>query len=236
MKTKLLFFLLTIFSFTSCVEYVDNGIVDFTPEPPEQNVFTAEHANPDEAKYMGDTFVFKAFLNDIDVTPSTKFRINGTQIVGNTYIPHRVGSNSVIATMDDYEFTFRFTVEEKGAEPEPAGNRIEFENISYPVDNTYWTLIVDDGAVFTMNGQAVWILTSGKMDANNEPENQFVTIITNPVSSSGLAVYPFANGTTLSFMSGAMILNGNEVFEEGSSATFVFESSGNNPADNQNIG
>ena len=50
MKTKLLFFLLTIFSFTSCVEYVDNGIVDFTPEPPEQNVFTAEHANPDEAK------------------------------------------------------------------------------------------------------------------------------------------------------------------------------------------
>lgn len=28
----------------------------------------------------------------------------------------------------------------------------------------------------------------------------------------------------------------NEVFEEGSSATFVFEPSGNNPADNQNIG
>lgn|SRR5690554_5471823 len=236
MKAKLLFFLLTIFSFTSCVEYIDNGVVDFNPEPPEENVYIAEVANPEEAKYIGDTFVFKATLNDVDVTESTIFRVNGTQIVGNTYLPHRTGSNSVIAAMDDYEYTFRFNVLERDEEPEPEENRIEYEGNSYPVDETLWTLMLDGTNILTIDGEAVWILMSGKMDSSGEPQNQFVTIVTNPVNSSGQAVYPFAPDTTLSLMAGGLMLNGAEVFEEGSAVTFNFATTGNNVPDTQNIG
>ena len=137
---KLLFFLLAVFSLNSCVEYVDNGTKPDGSEQPEERKFTAEQANPDDAKYVGDTFEFKAMLNGVNVTATTKFKVNGSAINGKTYVPHKTGSHSVIATMDDLEATFRFTVLEKDEEEpeEPTGNRIEYDGDWKPVTNTFW--------------------------------------------------------------------------------------------------
>lgn len=137
---KLLFFLLAVFSLNSCVEYVDNGTKPEGPELPEEQKFTAIHSNPDEAKYVGDEFEFTAMLNSVDVTKSTKFKVSGTTIPGNTYTPVKTGSHTVIATMDNYTATFKFIVEEDEEEPEPTGNRIEFDGEWKPVTNTFWAV------------------------------------------------------------------------------------------------
>jgi len=106
---KLLFFLLALITFNSCVEYVDNGVKPDGPEQPEEQNYTAAQANP-EAKYVGDDFEFKATLNGVDVTSTTKFKVNGTDIKGKVYVPHKTGRHSVIATMDDFTANFNFTV------------------------------------------------------------------------------------------------------------------------------
>lgn len=137
---KLLFFLLALASLNSCVEYVDNGKLADGPEKPEELKYTAVHANPEDAKYIGDDFEFKAMLNNVDVTSTTKFKVNGTEIKGNIYVPHKIGSHSVIATMDNFTATFKFTVLEKDEEPEPTGNRIDYDGKSYEVKTTLWLL------------------------------------------------------------------------------------------------
>ncbi len=177
---KLLFFLLALVSLNSCVEYVHNGIVPDGPEPPEEQKFTAVHSNPEEAKYIGDKFEFTAMLNSVDVTKSTKFKVSGTTISGNTYTPAKTGSHTVIATMDNYTATFKFTVLEDEEEPvEPTGNRIEYDGDWKPVTNTYWIATGDttngfDGFNLTVSGATSpvlctkWLMVS--MD-NTNPNN-----------------------------------------------------------------
>jgi len=140
---KLLFFLLAVFSLNSCVEYVDNGTKPTGPEIPEELKFIAVHSNPTEAKYIGDKFEFTAVLNTVDVTKSAKFKVNGTTMPSNTYTPVKTGSHTVIATMDNYTSTFKFNVEEKEEEPEPTGNRIEYDGDWRPVTNTFWAITVN---------------------------------------------------------------------------------------------
>src|SRR5690606_52525 len=137
---KLLFFLLAVISLNSCVEYVNNGTKPDGPEPPEQQKYTAEQANPEDAKYIGDVFEFKALLNGVDVTASTKFRVNGTNISGKEYTPAKVGDHSVIATMDNLTANFKFKVLEEDEEPEPTGNRIEYNSVSNPLNTTLFVL------------------------------------------------------------------------------------------------
>ncbi|KAA5532883.1 hypothetical protein [Paenimyroides baculatum] len=137
---KLLFFLLALISFNSCVEYVDNGTGQNGPEKPEEQKFTAEHSNATEAKYVGDKFVFTAMLNSVDVTSTTKFKVNGTEIKGNTYTPHKTGSHSVVATMDNFTANFKFTVLEDEEPVEPTGNRIDYAGTSYNLDTTFFVL------------------------------------------------------------------------------------------------
>lgn len=137
---KLLFFLLALISFNSCVEYVDNGTKPDGPEKPEEQKYTAEQANPEDAKYVGDVFEFKAMLNGVDVTASTKFRVNGTNIPGKTYTPVKIGDHSVIATMDNLTANFKFKVLEEEEEPEPTGNRIDYNGVSNPLNTTLFVL------------------------------------------------------------------------------------------------
>ena len=167
---KLLFFLLAVFSLNSCVEYVDNGTLPTGPELPEELKFVAVHSNPNEAKYIGDKFEFTAALNGVDVTKSTKFKVNGTTMPSNSYTPVKTGPHTVIATMDDYTATFKFTVEEKDEEPEPTGNRIEYDGDWKPVTNTFWVIYTNAAGgilsypVPTQGGGTVactkWILVS----------------------------------------------------------------------------
>lgn len=140
---KLLFFLLALVSLNSCVEYVDNGTKPDGPETPEQQVFKAELSNPEEAKYIGDVFMFKATLNGVDVTSTTKFKVNGTNITGSNYTPVKTGDHSVVATMDDFTANFKFTVLEEDTTPEPTGNRIEYDGDWKPVTNTFWAITVN---------------------------------------------------------------------------------------------
>lgn len=140
---KLLFFLLAVFSLNSCVEYVDNGTKPDGPEKPEEQKYTAEQANPEDAKYVGDVFEFKAMLNGVDVTASTKFRVNGTNIPGKTYTPVKIGDHSVIATMDNLTANFKFKVLEEEEEPQPTGNRIEYDGDWKAVTNTFWAITVN---------------------------------------------------------------------------------------------
>ncbi|SFN75980.1 hypothetical protein SAMN05421741_11061 [Paenimyroides ummariense] len=178
---KLLFFLLAVFSLNSCVEYVDNGTIPTGPEIPEELKFVAVHSNPNEAKYIGDKFEFTAALNGVDVTKSTKFKVNGTTMPSNTYTPVKTGPHTVIATMDDYTSTFKFTVQEKEEEPEPTGNRIEYDGDWKPVTNTFWIATGDptpntggfDGFNVTPHGATSpvvctkWLIVS--MDHANDP-------------------------------------------------------------------
>lgn len=107
---KLLFFILALISFNSCAEYVDNGVKPNGSDNPEAQKFIAVHSNPEQAKYIGDKFEFMAMLSGVNVTATTKFKVNGTNMPGNSYTPVKTGSHSVIATMDNYTATFKFTV------------------------------------------------------------------------------------------------------------------------------
>lgn len=192
---KLLFFLFALIGFNSCVEYVDNGKLVEGPVLPEEQKYTAKQANPQDAKYVGDVFEFEAMLNTINVTSATKFKVNGTEIKGNTYTPHRVGSHSVIATMDNFTANFKFTVLEKG--DEPTNNRIEYDGKTYPLTHTDWTVDVDkdtdlpivydnvgvpgkftrwglrsmDDPSFPMAANGIWIHVYVPVDQNEDPQN-----------------------------------------------------------------
>src|SRR5690606_30930387 len=155
------------------------------PEKPEEQIYAAEVANPEEAKYIGDKFEFKATLNGVDVTKSSKFKVNGVATTNNAsfYIPHKTGSHSVIATMDDYEATFKFTVLEEGEEepePEPTGNRIEYDGDWKPVTNTFWAMTVNaqnqpQGYDYPVQGTdefcSRWLLISVDVNDHTKIEN-----------------------------------------------------------------
>src|SRR5690606_23339453 len=233
---KLLLFLLALASLNSCVEYVDNGVIPPGPEKPEERLYAAEVANPEEAKYVGDKFEFKATLNGVDVTKSSKFKVNGVATTNNAsfYIPHKTGSHSVIATMDDYEATFKFTVLEKDEEepePEPTGNRIEYGGKSYPVSETIWALAVDTNnkiMVNPINGidYSIWIMQTAEFDTNDKIVNLFATIV----------FVPFKNATTIAFpndapsaiidakLGGVVTINGVDVLDKVTNSTYTFAS------------
>lgn len=239
---KLLFFLLALISLNSCVEYVDNGVKPENGQTPEEQKFTAEQSNPTTAKYVSDTFEFKAMLNNVDVTKSTKFKVNGVLQPGNSYIPHKEGSHSVIATMDDKEASFKFTVlpKDEEPEPEPKGNRIEYDGKSYPVTKTQWGLIVDGNALFIQKiggvDHALWYMTSSGFDSANKVIHEFGTIIAMPVNSKGQAILPFADSSMIIHVGGYLALDGNEVFEESSNVVYTFAATGNTQPNDQNIG
>lgn len=143
---KLLLFLLALVSLNSCVEYVDNGVVPEGPEKPEEQVFVAKLSEESEGEFVGDEFIFEATLNGVDVTSATTFKVNGVDAKGNVFKAIKEGENAVLATMDDFTSTFRFTVKEKGEEEpeEPTGNRIEYGPSDWkPVTNTFWAITVD---------------------------------------------------------------------------------------------
>ena len=123
---KLLFFLFAFIGFHSCAEYVGNGedngngSDDDTPGNPQ---FVARLVQS-EAKYVGDPFEFTAILNGVNVTETTTFRVNGSDIDGHTYIPFKAEEHSVIATKDGYTANFKFDVLEKDEE-EPGENKVE---------------------------------------------------------------------------------------------------------------
>jgi len=233
---KLLFFLLAVFSLNSCVEYVNNGTMPDGPEPPEQQKYTAEQANPDEAKYIGDVFEFKAMLNGVDVTATTKFRINGTNITGKTYTPAKLGDHSVIATMDNLTATFKFKVLEKEEEPEPTGNRIEYGGKSYPVSEVLWLVHAEAGKVVAYNRSGVtctvWAMMAVELDANDEIVNQFLTFAYVPIKTNGKLAFPNNTGGPFEHLPGGLVtINGNDVFDT-TNVTYTFAGTGNTaPAD-----
>lgn len=232
---KLLFFFLALITLNSCVEYVDNGVKPENGETPEEKKFVAA-LKETTAKYVGDKFEFEAKLNGIDVTSTTKFTVNGTDIKGSQYVPFKEGSHSVIATMDNLTATFKFTVQPKEEEPEPEpedGNRIEYAGKSYPVSETVWILHVKGGNVGffqdpkdTTKVYTLWAMASSKYDSNDEPINQFVTLVYVPVKADGSVAFP--NEATGPFMlyGGNVTINGNEVFTA-NSVSYTFASTGN---------
>lgn len=233
---KLLFFLLAVFSLNSCVEYVDNGTKPDGPEQPEEQKFTAEHSNAEEAKYVGDVFKFTAMLNSVDVTSTTKFKVNGTDIKGSTYTPHKTGSHSVIATMDNFTANFKFTVLEKEEEPEPTGNRIEYGGKSYPVSITQWVVNVNaknELLSYNNNGTTctLWAMISVELDSNEDVVNQFLTFALVPIKNPTTPAFPNEAPSPLTYapIPGVVTINGNDVFDI-TGTTYSFGSTGNSPA------
>jgi len=235
---KLLFFLLALVSLNSCVEYVHNGEVPNGPEKPEERVFQAAQSNPSEAKYVGDKFEFAAYLNAVDVTASTKFKVNGTNIPGSSYTPVKTGSHSVIATMDNLTATFKFTVEEKDEQepPVPTGNRIEYNGETYPLTTTQWIVHTDAGKVvgFDRNGVTctVWALVSYKNDANDNPINQFLTFAYVPIKANQSLAFPNNTPGAMEYINGGSVMgDGVELFKT-TAASYTFAGTGNTaPAD-----
>lgn len=231
---KLLFFLLAVFSLNSCVEYVDNGSKPDGPEQPEEQKYTAEHSNAEEAKYVGDVFKFTAMLNSVDVTSTTKFKVNGTDIKGSTYTPHKTGSHSVVATMDNFTANFKFTVLEKEEEPEPTGNRIEYGGKSYPVDATVFIVHAKAGVIVDFTDQNtgdmfnLWAMasTSTAVDGNDDPLHQFVTYMYVPKKSSGETAFPNENSGVLQLYGGYVVIDGNDAFEM-NDVSYTFAGTGN---------
>src|SRR5690606_21872705 len=239
---KLLLFLLALVSLNSCVEYVDNGTQPDGPEKPEEQVFVAKLSEESEGEFVGDEFIFEATLNGVDVTSATTFKVNGVDAKGNVFKAIKEGENAVLATMDDFTSTFRFTVKEKGEEEpeEPTGNRIEYDGDSYPVSKTEWGLILDGDNLYTMPinniTHAVWYMTSYEMDSSNKILHQFVTLVAMPVNSQGQALLPYADSSLLVHIGGALTLDGTPVFEESSNVVYTFAATGNEQPNAQNIG
>lgn len=233
---KLLFFLLAVFSLNSCVEYVNNGTMPDGPEKPEEQKYTAAHSNPDEAKYVGDKFEFTAMLNSVDVTATTKFKVNGTAIPGNSYTPVKTGSHSVIATMDNFTATFKFTVLEKEEEPEPAGNRIDYGGTSYNLDTTYFVLnaqvdqqtgnvqipniTMTDGVTPALNWQ---LINFNGTNLGNATDVYMIEVLV-PFNGTSLT-YPF-QATQVEVVSGSVKINGAAPFAI-TNMDLNFEATGN---------
>src|SRR5690606_14300798 len=195
---KLLLFLLALVSLNSCVEYVDNGTEPDGPEKPEEQVFVAKLSEESEGEFVGDEFIFEATLNGVDVTSATTFKVNGVDAKGNVFKAIKEGENAVLATMDDFTSTFRFTVKEKGEEEpeEPTGNRIEYDGDWKPVTNTYWIATGDstngfDGFNVTPAGSSSpvictkWLIVSmDDTNPNNAKNLYYVEEVFIPVDMS----------------------------------------------------
>jgi len=241
---KLLFFLLALVSLNSCVEYVNNGTAPDGPETPEEQKYTAEHSNADEAKYIGDKFEFTAMLNSVDVTSTTKFKVNGTEIKGNIYTPHKTGSHSVIATMDNFTANFKFTVLEKDEEePEPTGNRIDFKGNSTPLTTTYFFLNAQTDNKGNITGLPDLQMADGVTDALNwqlinfdgtdlsKAKNVYFIEILVPLDETKLT-YPF-EATQIEIIDGDVLLNGAAPFSI-TNMTLNFAGTGNTTGTNAN--
>lgn len=239
---KLLFLFLTLISLNSCVEYVDNGVQPGNGETPEETKYTAEIVS-NGAKYVGDTFEFKAMLNNVDVTSSTKFKVNGTEIKGFKYDAFKEGANSVVATMNNYTANFKFTVLPKEEEPEPTdGNRIEYAGKSYPLSTNLWLLyFTSDGkniAVQDINGvpHTVWLMYTGDNSDPTKASNYTLLQVFVPAKKlpSGEYDLAFPNEPATSPIvhnQGSIFINGKEVFQT-KNITFTFAATGNTiPAD-----
>jgi len=233
---KLLFFLLAVISLNSCVEYVNNGTMPDGPEKPEEQKYTAEQANPEDAKYIGDVFEFKAMLNGVDVTASTKFRVNGTNISGKTYTPAKLGDHSVIATMDNLTANFKFKVLEEEEEPEPKGNRIEYGGNDYPVSETMWLININGSnqiLSYTRNGVecTLWALYSMEIDNSQNPPvpvNRMVTAAYVPMKNPTTVYFPNeVPASSLEYVNGGSVtINSNKVFDT-NGATYTIATTGN---------
>lgn len=236
---KLLFFLFALVGLNSCVEYVDNGVKPEGGETPEQKKFTAEHSNPTEAKYVGDTFEFKAMMNSVDVTSSTKFKVNGSDIKENTYVPHKTGDHSVIATLDDtYTATFKFKVLEKDEEPEePTGNRIEYGGKSYPVSETLWLININsknEVLLYDINGTicSMWAMISMELDNADKILHQFTTAVYVPIKANDDIAFPNESPAVLQHINGGnIVINGKEVFQT-TNVAYNFATTGNTAPSN----
>src|SRR5690606_36971389 len=231
---KLLLFLLALVSLNSCVEYVDNGVVPEGPEKPEEQVFVAKLSEESEGEFVGDEFIFEATLNGVDVTSSTTFKVNGVDAKGNVFKAIKEGENAVLATMDDFTSTFRFTVKEKEEEEpeEPTGNRIEYDGKSYPVSETVWALALDannDMLEVPVGGVAfcAWLMQSTEYDSNDDPLHQFYSIVLAPINN-GNAVLPYGSPSSLVHVAGGVFINGQEIFEA-ENVDYTFAPSGNTP-------
>lgn len=239
---KLLFFLFAFFGFHSCAEYVgngeDSGSGDDTPDTPQ---FVARLVQSD-AKYVGDTFEFIATLNGVNVTETTKFRVNGTDIDGFTYIPFKADEHSVIATKDNYTANFKFNVSAQGAQ----GNRIEYDGSSYPISKTSWFLngkisqngyefpdiTMPDGVTPALN----WLMYNHNGNSNNleDIENSdhiFYTSILVPYDGSDLTyddlIFPDI-AEDIVIMEGEVVINRTTVLSI-DNVQYSFAPSGNTP-------
>lgn len=120
---KLLILLLAFIGLHSCTEYLDNGKNNTERDPAETPEFVAGLADENIKYYVGDTVVLQATLNDVDVTSTTIFKVNGIELKrdynpknGNIYVAKNIGDHSVVATLDDFMDNFTFTIieDEKG--------------------------------------------------------------------------------------------------------------------------
>jgi len=235
---KLLFFLFALVSLNSCVEYVDNGSKTDGQEPAEQQNFVAKQSNADTATKVKEIFEFEGKFNNVDVTSSTKFKVNGVDIKGNTYTPFKEGSHSVLATYLNFTSTFKFTVlpADEEPEPEPTGNRIEYGGKSYPVSSTQWIIHVEDNKIVTFNRNGVtctlWALMSLELDVDEKVVNQFLTFAYVPLQADGKLAYPNNSPGTLEHVNGGLVvINKTEVFKT-AAATYNFEATGNTTPQN----
>ncbi|WLD23482.1 hypothetical protein NU10_12320 [Flavobacterium dauae] len=216
---KLLFFLLAVFSLNSCVEYVDNGTEPDGPEKPEEQVFVAKLSEESEGEFVGDEFIFEATLNGVDVTSATTFKVNGVAAKGNVFKAIKEGENAVLATMDDFTSTFRFTVKEKEEEPEePTGNRIDFKGNSTPLTTTYFFLNAQTDADGNITGLPDIQMSDGVTDALNwqlinfdgtdldTAKNVYMVEILMPLPSDN-SIYPF-QAKQIEVIGGGVVLNG----------------------------
>lgn len=229
--------MLAVFSLNSCVEYVDNGTKPDGPEKPEEQKYTAEQANPEDAKYVGDVFEFKAMLNGVDVTASTKFRVNGTNIPGKTYTPVKIGDHSVIATMDNLTANFKFKVLEEEEEPQPTGNRIEYGGTSYPMTHTFWyVFLTSDGKNYYSENiggvpHVLWAMLSMDNAVYASAKNRIETYVLVPAKKLPNGTYDLAlpnevNGSSIVHDAGEIFINGTKVYDT-QSLTYTFAGTGN---------
>lgn len=236
---KLLILLLVFAGLHSCTEYIDNGMKDSGYEQAETPVFKAGLVNQEDF-YVGDTIVFEAKFNNVDVTSTTIFKVNGVELKrdynpknGYIYIAKAIGKHNVVATLDSFTYSFDFEVLEEEEEPvEPTGNRIEYGGKSYPVSQTVWMLFTDgnDAAVFTQGGvdYGVWIMASSEFDSNEEIVNHFETTVAVPLNA-GKVVLPYGDQAGMIYMDeGVVYIEGNEVFEI-TNVNYVFAGTGNTP-------
>src|SRR5690606_9546413 len=194
------------------------------PETSETRGFEGGVADEAAKTYVGDTVVLKATLNEVDVTSTTIFKVNGVELKrdystknGNIYVAKSTGEHSVVAVLDEFMDSFTFTIlKEEGSEP--TGNRIEYNGKVYPVSETIWALHVnsdgepgyfedEDENIYTL-----WGMISYEYDSNNEILHEFATFTYVPLNGQNIAL-PFQNPTGMIHIEGSVIINGNGVFD-----------------------